>query len=601
VFVKRPWQIGLLFAACLAVLLAAVAWLSVEVTRLDRLAAEAREQAALEERMRLALWRLDSAVAPLLARENARPHFAYSAFYSAERAYPPTSQEPARGEMLLPSPLLTAASPHVRLYFQLDASGGLSSPQVPADSLRDRAVPRFLTHEQMAAADEQLGALRALLDFDTLAAALPVEPAPTAVAMPSTPEYPPLPWPEQTPSQQFQAQITPHEQQALMNQAELMARQRAADNFFARPYATRNEVAWDSGVTTGPLRPLWHAGELLLARRVTAHQTEYVQGVWLDWASLRAELLQEIADLFQQAALLPQTDGRSDDRPGMAALPLRLEARLPELPAAALNTPVRLFLVLLWIAILLAASAVAALLAGSIALSERRAAFVSAVTHELRTPLTTFQLYTDLLTAGLVKDEATRQEYLVTLRTEAVRLARLVENVLAFARLERDRASLQREPVAVGELLQRVRARLAERAALAEFRLIVEPLAPELANQRVLVDVGGVEQILFNLVDNACKYGDGAQRRDIVLASSARGGRVELRVRDFGSGVDPEMQKRLFRPFHKSAEAAAQGAPGVGLGLALSRQMARRMGGDLRLERSRDEGAVFVVELRAGS
>jgi signal transduction histidine kinase len=69
-------------------------------------------------------------------------------------------------------------------------------------------------------------------------------------------------------------------------------------------------------------------------------------------------------------------------------------------------------------------------------------------------------------------------------------------------------------------------------------------------------------------------------------------------VLDFGLGVGPETRRKLFRPVHRSAEAAAQDAPGVGLGLALSRQMARRMGGDLRLERSRGEGAVFVVELR---
>ena len=79
------------------------------------------------------------------------------------------------------------------------------------------------------------------------------------------------------------------------------------------------------------------------------------------------------------------------------------------------------------------------LLAGVVALSERRAAFVSSVTHELRTPLTTFRMYADMLARGMVPDAERRQQYLETLRTEAERLTHLVENVLSYARLERGR------------------------------------------------------------------------------------------------------------------------------------------------------------------
>ena len=76
-------------------------------------------------------------------------------------------------------------------------------------------------------------------------------------------------------------------------------------------------------------------------------------------------------------------------------------------------------------------------------LSERRGAFVSAVTHELRTPLTTLRMYTEMLADGMVPDEPRRRSYLQTLRAEADRLGHLVENVLAYSRLERNRRGLR--------------------------------------------------------------------------------------------------------------------------------------------------------------
>ena len=92
-----------------------------------------------------------------------------------------------------------------------------------------------------------------------------------------------------------------------------------------------------------------------------------------------------------------------------------------------------------WGAVLFAVLAAAVLLHGVMTLSERRAAFVSSVTHELRTPLTTFRMYAEMLARGMVPDAERRQEYYETLQSESERLTLLVENVLAYARLERGR------------------------------------------------------------------------------------------------------------------------------------------------------------------
>jgi signal transduction histidine kinase len=246
-----------------------------------------------------------------------------------------------------------------------------------------------------------------------------------------------------------------------------------------------------------------------------------------------------------------------------------------------------------WAAMAVAAAAVGALLASVLALSERRAAFVSSVTHELRTPLTTFRLYSGLLEEGMVA-AAEVPTYHATLRREADRLTHLVENVLAYARLERGRHAARLAPVSVGDLLARVTPRPAERATQAGFDWQIEA---DDATRRLTVttDPAAVEQVLFNLVDNACKYARAAEPALIAVTATPRGRCLAVAVRDHGPGVTARETARLFEPFRKSARDAAESATGVGLGLALSRRLARQMGGDLAHEPPIDGGSRFVL------
>jgi signal transduction histidine kinase len=215
-------------------------------------------------------------------------------------------------------------------------------------------------------------------------------------------------------------------------------------------------------------------------------------------------------------------------------------------------------------------------------------------------------MYTEMLREGMVSDEEKRRRYLQTLGAEAERLAHLVENVLGYARLERGRPANRVRRVRLGDLLGGLEPRLRARTEQAGMALEVD-LPEAVAEAPVKADPAAVEQVLFNLVDNACKYAARADDRRVRLAVSAEDGRVALRVCDHGPGVAPDVRGRLFRPFSKSARQAAATAPGVGLGLALSRRLARGMGGDLRLEAPapRDAGgpaapgACFVLTLPA--
>lgn len=352
-----------------------------------------------------------------------------------------------------------------------------------------------------------------------------------------------------------------------------------------------------------PLQGFWIEDTLLLTREATLDGARVLQGVWLDWPKLREQWLAQVRDLFPQATLVPAANALPaqpilDDPLRLASLPVKLVTGPMAMAPAPLWTPMRSALAVAWLCVGLAAAAVGAVLFGTVALSERRAAFVSAVTHELRTPLTTFRLYSEMLASGMVKDEEQQRNYLGTLEAEAGRLSHLVENVLAYARIERGSARAQVEKVSIGEVLDRVVPRLRQRAEQAGMEIAVD--ASEEERKTLLrVDVAALEQILFNLVDNACKYAaPRAADRTIHVQASTNGPLAMLRVRDHGAGIAPQERRRIFRPFHKSADKAAHSAPGVGLGLALCERLSKALGGRLSLEKSTaGSGASFVLEL----
>ena len=180
---NRPWQIWLAFALCVAVVLAAMGWVSLTALTLDRAQREAHRQAKLEENVRLALWRMDSAISPVIARESARPYFAYSAFYPAGRAYTRMFEEIQKGEVLLPSPLLTELPPNVLLHFQLEPDGTLTSPQVPTGNMRDLAEGRrYTTRDKIQTATGRLAKLQKLVSTKELLTALVLDSASFTIA-----------------------------------------------------------------------------------------------------------------------------------------------------------------------------------------------------------------------------------------------------------------------------------------------------------------------------------------------------------------------------------------------------------------------------------
>jgi signal transduction histidine kinase len=117
-----------------------------------------------------------------------------------------------------------------------------------------------------------------------------------------------------------------------------------------------------------------------------------------------------------------------------------------------------------------------------------------------------------------------------------------------------------------------------------------------IADTLIRTDGTAVEQILFNLADNAAKYVTGEERR-ARLRARADADMFFFEFSDNGPGIAPSALKRLFQPFNRSSEDAAGKKPGVGLGLAFSRQLARSLGGDLKLLHSGPDGCAFSLSL----
>lgn len=258
-------------------------------------------------------------------------------------------------------------------------------------------------------------------------------------------------------------------------------------------------------------------------------------------------------------------------------------------------TPLRIGLMLAWAAALIALLTVGLGGWSLIDLSQRRIRFVSTVTHELRTPLTTLRLYLDMLTGGMVRDEKQKEEYLRTLNGETDRLNRLVSNVLDFSRLENQRPRLEKKPAHVADLLERLRESWQMRATECGKELIVENPLP--AEQIVETDQQVVEQLLGNLIDNACKYSRNAEDQRLWLRASAEGSAIVFEVEDRGPGVSRKERRSIFHAFRRGREADVT-AGGVGLGLALARRWAGLLGGRLNVGAGQGNvGACFRLEL----
>lgn len=236
---------------------------------------------------------------------------------------------------------------------------------------------------------------------------------------------------------------------------------------------------------------------------------------------------------------------------------------------------------------------------GQLRLARQQQDFVAAVSHELKTPLTSIRMYGELLREGWVPEDK-RREYYAYIHDESERLSRLIGNVLQLARMERQELALDMKPMAVGELFDLARSRLAGQIERAGFESSFD-LDPAIAMRQVSVDSDAVLQILINLVDNALKFSARADvKRVDIAARETEHGAIEFSVRDHGPGVPRAQMRRIFELFYRAGDALTRETVGTGIGLALVHQLAHALAGSVDVV-NRTPGAEFRLRLPSAS
>jgi PAS domain S-box-containing protein len=219
--------------------------------------------------------------------------------------------------------------------------------------------------------------------------------------------------------------------------------------------------------------------------------------------------------------------------------------------------------------------------------------FLAVMSHELRTPLNAIAGYVDLLDLGIGGPVTPQQtEYIQRIRRSQEHLLTLINDVLNFARLEAGRVEFQLEEVCVREVLETARAVTEPQARAKQLTFHCVDCDASLT---VRGDRERAQQVLINLLTNAIKYTPAGGRVEMDCAPHPDA--VAISVRDTGPGIPPEKLETIFEPFVQLTDPANERPDGVGLGLAISRSLARAMHGDLLVESAPGRGSSFTLVL----
>jgi two-component system, OmpR family, phosphate regulon sensor histidine kinase PhoR len=227
-----------------------------------------------------------------------------------------------------------------------------------------------------------------------------------------------------------------------------------------------------------------------------------------------------------------------------------------------------------------------------------RVDFVANASHELRTPLASLLGFVETLQGPARNDEKARDRFLEIMRTQARRMARLVDDLLSLSRVEMSEHRRPRDEVDVRAIVRQMVDTLKPLALERGVEVMLEAgHAPAL----VAGDRDELARVAENLIENAIKYGQAGKRVDVSVAASSEGdiAQVLFAVRDHGPGIAPEHVPRLTERFYRVDTADSRDKGGTGLGLAIVKHIVNRHGGRLAIESRVGEGSSFRVSIPA--
>lgn len=488
---------------------------------------------------------MDRLLTAFITFEQARGYYEYQPFYACKRPYDQRMDSPSAGEQARSSNLTSYLPDYVTAYIQISPSGRVTGPALNAhlaEQLNERKDLRRRLNDKVSALTSvpSSGNLRTDIRNELLHES--AEPEPTESGAPAQVE------------------------------------------------------------TVTSFVPVEDGGSLYILRQVHTSRGIYLQGALMNMDNLNRRLPAQVTKLLPHSRL--STFDPSSPPPEGArqagTLPFA-NAPLVFLPGDTAAVPLQdhkkmltWTLTLIWSMVLLGAAGVIWFMLGTFRLEQRRGDFVSAVTHELRTPLTSFSLYTEMLEDGMVPEEK-KPEYYASMQRECRRLEHLIDNVLAYSKLQNNAIRRVRDTLTCQELFEPIAEKIERRLREAGISFSFA-LAQPIRILPIHTDAVAVEQIMDNLTSNAIKYARGKNAK-VQLTVQPDRRNIVIRFRDNGPGISPKHSNLVFKPFRRTTEATNSRKPGVGLGLALARDTARSLGGDLKLEFGSLGGASFLLTL----
>ena len=220
---------------------------------------------------------------------------------------------------------------------------------------------------------------------------------------------------------------------------------------------------------------------------------------------------------------------------------------------------------------------------------ELRREFTSNVSHELKTPLTTIYGISDMLVGGIVKPEDI-PGFAKNIRDEAGRMITLIQDILKLSQLDENTFSDQRERVDLYELAQSAAERLRPQADEKHVTISVTGERSEFTGIATVL-----EEMIYNLLDNAVKYNKQGGRADVDVRSS--GGDIVVTVSDTGIGVPADSIDRIFERFYRADKSHSRKIGGTGLGLSIVKHGVSLHGGSITVKSSEGSGTTFTMAL----
>ena len=233
-----------------------------------------------------------------------------------------------------------------------------------------------------------------------------------------------------------------------------------------------------------------------------------------------------------------------------------------------------------------------------IRLSQLKSDFIANVSHELKSPLTSIRQRAELLTDNRVVDKQKPSYYSLILE-QSEHLSHLIENILDFSRIEDDRKKYRFEETDINKTIDRVIKVFSHLHINSNFTI---DFTPDKTLPKIKIDDEAMQQVIFNLVDNAAKFSGASRRIEILLQKPNTEYRIPsteilIGVQDHGLGISKTDQTKIFDRFYRGEQGREMGIKGSGIGLTICQRIVEVHGGTLELESELEKGSTFWIHL----